>query len=482
MKIVWGLVSRPTELWAKVLISKYLKQTDNGYTLARKKGFSRIWRGVLKVWPLVIDGIHWSIRDGCSTHFWTDRWVDSGIILADHALDIRRVESSLLVSQVCAAPGIWDYDFLLAVLPYNIAMQVVGMSPPLSRLGNDSLVWGLEPKGLFSVRSAYLMITDNAASPEDSVWRNIWKWNGPNRMKHFLWLASHKKLLTNEERGRRQLTTQVLCPRCSVNIESISHVIYECNFALQVWGAVLPQAISARTAHTNFDDWWRVMICDKDVNVHFGVIAWCLWRARNKLIFEGATQSFLAVSEQCKFWINLVLSSWKTNQLGREAPGQARQTQLIAWRPEDEGWFILNTDGSRYTHSGSTAIGGLIRDDGGRFIQAFTANIGDCSITRAELGAIVQGLRLAWSVGIRRIIIQSDSRTAIDILQRAATDNQHASLISEFLELKARSWEISLTHVFREANCGLIIWPILVTPIVLVCICFRIRILFWLNG
>ncbi|CAN1150997.1 Putative ribonuclease H protein At1g65750 [Linum perenne] len=239
------------------------------------------------------------------------------------------------------------------------------------------------------------MITDNTATPNDAVWRHIWNWKGPNKIKHFLWLASHKKLLTNEERERRQLSNQVLCHRCSANIESISHVIYECNFAMQVW-----------------------------------------------------------VSEQCKFWINLVLSSWKTNQLGREAPGKARQTQLIAWRPGEEGWFTLNTDGSRYSHSGSTAIGGLIRDDGGRFIQAFTANIGDCSITRAELNAIVQGMNLAWSLGIRKIAVQSDSSTAVSILQRAAMDNQHAALVSDFLELKARSWEVSIAHVYREANCG----------------------------
>ncbi|CAN1178098.1 Putative ribonuclease H protein At1g65750, partial [Linum perenne] len=160
------------------------------------------------------------------------------------------------------------------------------------------------------------------------------------------------------------------------------------------------------------------------------------------------------LSEQCKFWINLVLSSWKTCQLGREAPGLARQTQLVAWRPGNEGWSILNTDGSRYTHSGSTAIGGLIRTDQGRFIHAFTANMGDCSITRAEICAIVQGMKLAWDLGIRKLLIQSDSEAAVAILRREDTNHQHAILVSEFMELRSRSWDISITHVFREANCG----------------------------
>ncbi|CAN1136110.1 hypothetical protein LINPERHAP2_LOCUS9261 [Linum perenne] len=46
MKIVRGLITRPNELWAKVLRSKYLKNTDTGVVLARKKGFSAIWRAL----------------------------------------------------------------------------------------------------------------------------------------------------------------------------------------------------------------------------------------------------------------------------------------------------------------------------------------------------------------------------------------------------------------------------------------------------
>ncbi|CAN1786029.1 Putative ribonuclease H protein At1g65750 [Linum perenne] len=365
MKIVWGLVTRPTELWAKVLRSKYLKNTGN-----------------------------------------------------------------------------------------DVVMQVVGMSPPVERLGKDALVWGLEADGRFSIRSAYLMFSDDDTSRSEPFWWHIWGWKGPSKIKHFLWLASHNRLLTNEERGRRHLTNQVLCHRCSSHTESISHVIYECDFSMQVWRNVFPSMIEARAAYRDFGSWWKAMLMDKDSNIKFGIIALNLWKARNRLIFEGANQSSIELSEQCKYWINLVLSSWKTCQLGREAPGLARQTQLVAWRPGDEGWFILNTDGSRYTHSGSTAIGGLIRNDQGKFVHAFTANLGDCSITRAEICAIVQGMKLAWDLGIRKLLIQSDSTAAVAILLRDDTNHQHAILALEFQELKSRSWDITITHVFREANCG----------------------------
>ncbi|CAN1131019.1 Putative ribonuclease H protein At1g65750 [Linum perenne] len=328
MKIVWGLISRPSELWSKVMVSKYLKRTENGWVLARKKGFSAVWRGLLKVWPLVNNGLRWSIRNGRSTHFWTDRWVDSGAVLVDHARNIQNIDSSLLVSQACDEPGVWNLDFLSFVLPRDVMLQVIGMSPPVERLGADTLVWGLEADGKFSIRSAYLIITENENPESDSMWRHIWTWQGPSKIKHFLWLASHKRLLTNEERSRRHLTNQVLCHRCSIHTESIAHVIYECDFALQVWRNILPGAVEARSMEGSFDDWWKSMLLDKNMNISFGIIAWNLWKARNKSIFEGTKQSCTEISEQCRFWINLVLSSRKTNQLGREAPGLARQTHF----------------------------------------------------------------------------------------------------------------------------------------------------------
>ncbi|CAN1186888.1 Putative ribonuclease H protein At1g65750 [Linum perenne] len=58
MKLVWNLISRPGELWVKVIISKYITLVDNGYMISRTKGFSSIWRGIMKVWNDTQNGIH----------------------------------------------------------------------------------------------------------------------------------------------------------------------------------------------------------------------------------------------------------------------------------------------------------------------------------------------------------------------------------------------------------------------------------------
>ncbi|CAN1750705.1 Putative ribonuclease H protein At1g65750 [Linum perenne] len=97
MKLAWSLISHSNEFWARVLISKYMTRMANGYVLAKKRGFSNVWRGIMKVWDDTQNDILWSIRNGCNTKFWTVRWVDSGVVLIDHALRIQGVDSSLSV-------------------------------------------------------------------------------------------------------------------------------------------------------------------------------------------------------------------------------------------------------------------------------------------------------------------------------------------------------------------------------------------------
>ncbi|CAN0861260.1 Putative ribonuclease H protein At1g65750 [Linum grandiflorum] len=61
-------------------------------------------------------------------------------------------------------------------------------------------------------------------------------------------------------------------------------------------------------------------------------------------------------------------------------------------------------------------------------------NLGCCSITRAEMRGIMEGLKLAWSLVIRKIRVQSDSAADIAILSNGSLlDHQ---------------------HIYREANCA----------------------------
>ncbi|CAN1215902.1 Putative ribonuclease H protein At1g65750 [Linum perenne] len=68
IKIAWGVFSRPDDLWVKVLLTKYMKQSANELCLKRQSGYSATWRGVLSIWNETLNGLQWSIRYGRGTN------------------------------------------------------------------------------------------------------------------------------------------------------------------------------------------------------------------------------------------------------------------------------------------------------------------------------------------------------------------------------------------------------------------------------
>ncbi|CAN1137710.1 Putative ribonuclease H protein At1g65750 [Linum perenne] len=132
-----------------------------------------------------------------------------------------------------------------------------------------------------------------------------------------------------------------------------------------------------------------------------------------------------------------------------------RRDTLISWFPPPDDWVSINTDGSVIQPNSRAAAGGAIRDSQGRCLASFSANLGSCSIMRAELRAAEIGLTTAWGLGLKKVILQMDSFSAVSAIEEQLSDvSRHSSIIHEFQELKSRSWDISITHVFREANCG----------------------------
>ncbi|CAN1797877.1 hypothetical protein LINPERHAP1_LOCUS21456 [Linum perenne] len=173
MKVAWGIISQPDEQWVTTLVSKYLIRNDVGFTQKRKSGFSSLWRGVMKVWNLTLKCLQLSIKNGWNTKFWSDHWLDSRTILIDHAIIAQGVDISHSVSDFVLSDGNWDIPKLSTWLPYDVWVQVIGMTPPCDRLGEDEVAWGLEANGWFSVKSAYLLLKETEPGSVSSTWSKV---------------------------------------------------------------------------------------------------------------------------------------------------------------------------------------------------------------------------------------------------------------------------------------------------------------------
>lgn len=65
---------------------------------------------------------------------------------------------------------------------------------------------------------------------------------------------------------------------------------------------------------------------------------------------------------------------------------------------------------------GMASCGGVCRDELGQWVFGFCRNIGSSNVLWAELWGIFIVLALAWSRGIPRVIVESDSNVAVQLV------------------------------------------------------------------
>ncbi|CAN1263735.1 Putative ribonuclease H protein At1g65750 [Linum perenne] len=128
--------------------------------------------------------------------------------------------------------------------------------------------------------------------------------------------------------------------------------------------------------------------------LRFGVVCWFLWRARNERLFAGSVEGANAIAARCLCWEGKVGEALNFERDCLESGRKSRQIQ-VAWQAGPEGWLIVNTDGSVQGINGKAAAGGLLRDEAGNCLFAFAINLGNCSITRAEIRGALKGIREA---------------------------------------------------------------------------------------
>ena len=66
--------------------------------------------------------------------------------------------------------------------------------------------------GKYTIAIAYKAIMEEDRDKVDWTW--LWKIKAPHKLKSFLLLVMHEKLLTNHMRLIRNLSNSELCPRC----------------------------------------------------------------------------------------------------------------------------------------------------------------------------------------------------------------------------------------------------------------------------
>ncbi|KAH9667991.1 reverse transcriptase domain-containing protein [Citrus sinensis] len=314
-----------------------------------------------------------------------------------HTRPIPQELINATVSEFTNGQGGWNWSSFEHLLPHYTFMQIASVMPPRPHFGFDKIYWGLDPSGMFTVRSAYASLCYHHLADHDRIWKLPWSWKGPQSIRLFLWQLMHGKLKTHVELARRHINVPEGCDRCGGAVEDILHALRDCCCINQVWRKLVPMATHNAFFNSNLREWiagnlqnkWKIA-SSLPWDCIFGVVVWRLWFWRNHFLFAGKLVDGVTVYMDAMARANEIYKVYNSG-----ISQQPRRKEIfIRWIPPPWPWCKLNSDGSR-KNDGEAGAGGVIRDSVGHWISGFCMRIGESSVLMAELWGLYQGLILA---------------------------------------------------------------------------------------
>ena len=128
------------------------------------------------------------------------------------------------------------------------------------------MAWHFDPKGVFSVKSAYHVLEDDkerlqmqqrgesssgGSVGEDLVCKRIWKLSIQPKTKHFLWRLSKNSLPWRCNIQRRGMQIDTRCPVCGRLDEDGGHCFLKCKYVKHCWAALGLEHVRSRLLVAN---------------------------------------------------------------------------------------------------------------------------------------------------------------------------------------------------------------------------------------
>ncbi|CAL1362249.1 unnamed protein product [Linum trigynum] len=369
-----------------------------------------------------------------------------------------------VVADFVTQEGAWRTDLYSDLLPQEVQMKILSTALDTISTENDTIFWNAASDGRFSAKTAYNLLNQHDADPDEKYWKIIWSLPVPERVRSFLWLTCLGRIATNQLRFCRKSAPNPDCVRCLGQPESILHALRDCPPALFFWSRHVPTAKQHSFFSAEQGDWLRENLSNSEAGpsgipwaAFFGVATWCLWKSRCEVCFKGLAAVLSppslahSIIAKAKLWHE----AWHAPTVlpGSRSRAATRVVQNVGWKPPPQGWYTLNVDGASCGNPGPAGTGGCIRDSSGRWVSGFVGNIGTASAALAELWAVFHGLEVAWNTGCRTLKMESDSRLAIELINnRLDQVHPYSTLLSAIRRKLSQDWLVSISHTYREGN------------------------------
>ncbi|XP_059277807.1 uncharacterized protein LOC132031987 [Lycium ferocissimum] len=190
------------------------------------------------------------------------------------------------------------------------------------------------------------------------------------------------------------------------------------------------------------------------------IICWEIWKSRCSSKHEAikptiyVTKSNILFSTlqitRNKFTKARIGNSWSSLCRAMENAVNQKSAISVRWIKPPSMMAKLNSDGS--SKDGQCGGGGLIRDNQGNFIFAYSFNLGQGTSNMAEASALLYGLKWCANNGINLVWGETDSLLLVKCIKREWKPPWKIAKEIQQIQNLVEENGFNISHWFREAN------------------------------
>lgn len=310
-KLAWNLVKKEKH-WATFLQARFM---HSQHPIQYYKS-SSIWSGIKSVLPVLQQDLAWALGYNSKCRLWYDYWTMAGPLIDRGPIPLELLDTK------SSTVGEFVENFKL-VLPSTLSqyMEVIGLdiadiAVPLSR-DMDELIWMKGQTGTLTIKDAYSVYRTKS---RNRPWlKKLWQRYLPPKFSVFAWKIATNSLPTDFNALIRGVDIYGGCAVCEnqLVLEDQDHLFIHCDLTKAVWSWFsLIVNLDMSFVHTAVE---MIRWCtsgnlanqyNEVIQAACFIVMWQVWKARNKLIFQGKKTEFRTIIMRTKkHWQGLVSCS-----------------------------------------------------------------------------------------------------------------------------------------------------------------------------
>jgi hypothetical protein len=431
-KLGWQLLNNSDSLWVSQLQGKYLNSTSF-LSPSPLSSSSWLWKGILKSKSFISKGACFRIHSQSSLPIWSSPWIPTIASFSPTPSPLlshpppQLLVSDLFTTGTTQSNPHWNIPMLLSLFDSTSISEILKINATAQT--QTKLIWTYSPQGDFTTKSAHHLISSQRYAPTEfpltsSQWKFFWKINLNDRLKLFLWKIAWD-IVPSKIRLNAVFPippSQLVCPLCKVEEDSLPHLFFSCFFARVSWRLSPWPLDSLKWSSLTLPDWIKGIITPHNsfsipaadshkFQIFAAVFCDMIWFSRNQAIHKGILPDALKLAANIKRVTMEHFAVWSSKQ---------KPDKKTCSKPPSDCYKINYDAVSSEVFSTQVAV---CRNSKGKIIRILTQFRPPCSSTYdAALAAHLAAL-LAHSLKLSNFILEGVSHEVTDALMSPALNS-----------------------------------------------------------